>query len=131
MWFQIPMNVNWISVFQFRNPTTIKTHITFRIITHLIGFWFFIKIWIEMSFTHFALFTIFIEHQFRRVFKQNFVCSFLAITMHCTSNLLGRRRKKWTQQLKGEKIPIHFIKLGIRPTSTLGPKRDQLVDKML
>jgi hypothetical protein len=26
MWFQIPMSVNWVSVFQFPNPTTILKH---------------------------------------------------------------------------------------------------------
>jgi hypothetical protein len=40
---------------------------------------------------HFALFIIFIEHQFKRVFKQKKKdCSFFTMTMHCTSNLLGR-----------------------------------------
>jgi len=56
----------------FKTNHNIKTDITFRIITHLIEFWFFIKIWIEMPFTHFTLFIIFIEHQFKRVLKQFF-----------------------------------------------------------
>jgi hypothetical protein len=55
-----------------------------------------------MLFIHFALFIIFIEHQFKRVLKKNLFCSFLIMTMHCTSNLIGRKQKK-TQQLKGEK----------------------------
>jgi hypothetical protein len=55
------------------------------------------------SSTHFALFIIFIEHQFKRVLKQKKNCSFLTMTMHCTSNLLGKKKKKMTQQLKGEK----------------------------
>jgi hypothetical protein len=57
--------------------------------------------------------------------KQNYVYSFLAMTMDCTSNLLVRNKIKWTQHLKKEKILIPFIILGTRPTSTPSPKRDQ------
>jgi hypothetical protein len=46
------------------------------------------------SSTHFALFIIFIEHQFKKVLKQKINCSFLTMTMHCTSNLLGEEKKK-------------------------------------
>jgi hypothetical protein len=84
-----------------------------------------------MPFTHFALFTIFIKHQFKKVLKQNFVYSFLATIVHCTSNLLGRKKKKKNPTIERGQILIPFIKLGVRPTSTLSPKRDQLVDKML
>jgi len=83
-----------------------------------------------MPFTHFALFMIFIEHQFKRVFKQNFACSFLAMTVHYTSNLLDKKKKKKNPTIERGKILIPFIKLSVRPTSTPSPKRDQLVDKM-
>jgi hypothetical protein len=50
------------------------------------------------------------------------------MTMHCPSNLLGKKKLKLAPQLKEEKIWIPFIQLGIKPTSTPGPRRDQLVD---
>jgi hypothetical protein len=37
------------------------------------------------------------------------------------------KRKKMNPTFKKEKILMPFIILGARPTSTLGPKRDQLV----
>jgi hypothetical protein len=40
---------------------------------------------------------------------------------------LLKKRKKMNSTFKKEKILISFIILGTRPTSTLGPKRDQLV----
>jgi len=49
------------------------------------------------------------------------------MTMHCTSNLLVRKNKMNPIVKKG-KILIPFIILGVKPTSILGPKRDQLVD---
>jgi hypothetical protein len=80
--------------------------------------------------THFALFIIFIEHQCKRVLKQkiNKNCSFLTMTMHCTSNLLGRKKKNLNElTIERGKIWIPFIKLGVRPTSTQGPRRGQLI----
>ncbi len=47
--------------------------------------------------------------------------------MHCTSNLLVRKKIKMNPTIESEKILLPFIKLGTRPTSILGPKRDQLV----
>jgi hypothetical protein len=47
-----------------------------------------------MPFTHFALFIIFIEHKKKGFETKNLFCSFLGMTMHCTSNLLGRKKKK-------------------------------------
>jgi hypothetical protein len=52
------------------------------------------------------------------------------MTMHAHPIYLIEKRKKMNPTIKRGKILIPFIKLGIRPTSTLGPKRDQLVDKM-
>jgi hypothetical protein len=49
------------------------------------------------------------------------------MTMHYTSNLLVRKKKKENPTFKKEKILIPFIILSTRPTSTPGPKRDQLV----
>jgi len=49
------------------------------------------------------------------------------MTMHCTSNLLGTKKKKNDPTTERGKISIPFIKLGVRPTSTPGPRRDQLV----
>jgi hypothetical protein len=59
-----------------------------------------------MPFTHFALFIIFIEHQFKKVLKQNLV------------------KKKNDPTIERGKIQIPF---NVRPTSTLGPKRDRRV----
>jgi hypothetical protein len=61
---------------------------------------------------------IFIEHQFKRVLKQNFVLFLLDYdhALHI-QQLTIERRKIW----------IPFIKLGVRPTSTPSPKRGQLV----
>jgi hypothetical protein len=73
------------------------------------------------------MFNIFIEHHFKRVLKQNCVYSFLAMTMHCTSNLLVKKIKKINPTIKKGKIIIFFIILGARPTFTPGPERDQLV----
>ncbi len=53
--------------------------------------------------------------------------SFLTMTMHCTSNLFGRKKKKNDSTIERGEIWIPFIKLGVKPTSTPGPKRDQLV----
>jgi hypothetical protein len=36
----------------FKPNDNIKTHPTFKPIIHLLRFWFFIKLWIEMPFTH-------------------------------------------------------------------------------
>jgi hypothetical protein len=47
--------------------------------------------------------------------------------MHCTSNLLGKKDLKNDPTIKKGKIRIPFIQLGVRPTSTPGPRRDQLV----
>jgi hypothetical protein len=55
------------------------------------------------SSTHFALFIIFFEHQFKKVLKQEKNYSFFTMSMHCTSNLLGKKILKMTQQLKREK----------------------------
>jgi len=49
------------------------------------------------------------------------------MTMHCTSNSLVRKKKKENPTFLKEKILIPFIISGARPTSSLGPKRDQLV----
>jgi hypothetical protein len=59
----------------------------------------------------------------KKVLKQNFVLFFLGYDHY----LLGRKILIITQQLKGETYEW-FIKLGIRPTSTLGPIRDQLIN---
>jgi hypothetical protein len=56
-----------------------------------------------MPFTHFALFVIFSEHQLKKFWNNILFCSFLLMTMHCTSNLLGKKKKKKPQQLKREK----------------------------
>jgi len=74
-----------------------------------------------------ALFNMFIEHQLKRVLKQNCVCSFLALTMHCTSSLHVKIFFKNEPNNWKRKILIPFIILGARPTSTPSPKRDQLV----
>jgi hypothetical protein len=47
--------------------------------------------------------------------------------MHCTSNLLVRKKKKVNPTIESEKIVLPFIILGARPTSILGPEMDQLV----
>jgi hypothetical protein len=57
-----------------------------------------------MPFTHFALFIIFIEHQFKRVLKQKKNCSLLAMTMYCTSNSLGRKKRKNDPTIERAKI---------------------------
>jgi hypothetical protein len=51
------------------------------------------------------------------------------MTMHCTSNLLVNKKKKTNPIIRKGKILILFIILGAKPTSTLGPKRNQLVFK--
>jgi hypothetical protein len=57
-----------------------------------------------MPFTHFALFIIFIEHQFKKVLKQNFVLFLLGYDHAFAHSIyLVEKRKKMTQQLKGEK----------------------------
>jgi hypothetical protein len=119
------MNVNWILMFQFPKPTTILKHTLF-LKSHLIKFWFFIKLWIEMPFTHFALFIIFIEHQLKRVLKQIFFPSRLWPCIAHPIYLVKKKKKKDPTIEKG-KIWIPFVKLGVRLTSTPGPKRDQLV----
>jgi len=43
------------------------------------------------------------------------------MTMHCTSNLLGRKKKKNDPTIERGKIQIPFIKLGVRPISTPSP----------
>jgi hypothetical protein len=48
------------------------------------------------------------------------------MTMHCTSNLLRKKKKNEPNILK-RKILIPFIILGARPTFTPNPKNDQLV----
>jgi len=61
------------------------------------------KIWIEMPFTHFALFIIFIEHQIFFNWKKNcFVPSWL---WPCIAHpiYLVKKIKRMTQQLKREK----------------------------
>ncbi len=50
------------------------------------------------------------------------------MTMNCTSNLLGRKKKKNDPPIERGKIWLPFIKLGIRLTSTPSPRRDQLVN---
>ncbi len=50
------------------------------------------------------------------------------MTIHCMSNLLGRKKKKSDPTIERGKIRIPFIKLGVRLTSTPSPKRDQLVN---
>jgi hypothetical protein len=40
-------------------------------------------------------------------------CSFLAMTMHCTSNLFGRKKKKNDPTIKRGKIWIPFIQWGL------------------
>jgi len=57
-----------------------------------------------MPFIHFALFIIFIEHQFRKVLKQKIVL-FLLNYDHAFAHpiYLIEKWKKMTQQLKGEK----------------------------
>jgi hypothetical protein len=52
------------------------------------------------------------------------------MTMRCTSNLLGRKKKKNDPTIERRKIQTPFIKLGVRPTSTPSPRKDQLVDFM-
>jgi len=47
--------------------------------------------------------------------------------MHCTSNLLVRKKKKNEPNNWKRNILIPFIVLSTRPTSTPGPKRNQLV----
>jgi hypothetical protein len=66
--------------------------------------------------TQFALFIIFIEHQFKRVLKQNFVLF-----------LLDYDHALHIQQLKGEKYEHPSSNWALGPTSTPGPRRDQLV----
>jgi len=120
------MSVNWILMFQFPKPSTISKHaLFFRFITHLIKFWFLIKIWIEMPFTYFALFIIFIKHQFFLKFETKFlfVPSWL---WPCIAIYLVKKFKNHPT-IKGGKLWIPFIQLNIKPTSTPSPKRDQLV----
>jgi hypothetical protein len=56
-----------------------------------------------MPFIHFALFIIFIEHQFKMVLKQSFIFFFI-MTMHYTSNLLGRKEKKENPTIESGEI---------------------------
>jgi hypothetical protein len=49
------------------------------------------------------------------------------MTMHCTYLL---EKIKMNPIVKRGKILIPFIILDVRPTSILGPKRDQLVDSI-
>jgi hypothetical protein len=122
------MGVNQILMFQFPKPTTILKHTLLLKSLHLIEFWFFIKIWIEMPFTHFALFIIFIEHQFKRFLKL-FFFFVLSWLWPCIAHpiYLVEKRKKNDPTIKRGKIWIHFIQLAVRPTSILSPRRDQLV----
>jgi len=63
-----------------------------------------------MPFTHFALFIIFIEHQFLKNYNKILFCSFLGMTMHCTSNLLGRKELKNDPTNKGKNMnTLHTI----------------------
>jgi len=64
---------------------------------------------------------MFIERQFKSVLKQNCVCSFLVLTMHYTSNLLVKKKKKMNQTIEKRKILIPFIILGVRPTFSPNP----------
>ncbi len=64
---------------------------------------------------------MFIECQFKSVLKENCVCSFLALTMHYTSNLLVKKKKKKNQTIEKKKIVIPFIIFGAKPTSILNP----------
>jgi hypothetical protein len=54
-----------------------------------------------MPFTHFALFITFIDHQFKKVLKQNFILFLLDHALHIQITWL--KKIKLTQQLKGEK----------------------------
>ncbi len=57
-----------------------------------------------MSFAHFALFIIFIEHQFKKVLKQKFILFLLNYDHALHIEFISwKKRKKMTQQLKGEK----------------------------
>jgi len=74
---------------------------------------------------------IFIENQFKRgLKKEKKNCPFFTMTMHYTFNLLGKFFFKKDSTIERGKIWIPFIKLGIRPISTLGSRRDQLVEFM-
>jgi hypothetical protein len=103
----------------------IKTHITFRIITHLIKFCNEYELKCPSPILHCLLYLLNIN--LKGFWNNFFLGSFLAMTMHCTSNLLHGKKKKNGPTIERGKIWIPFIKLGVRPTSTLGPKRDQLV----
>ncbi len=108
----------------------IKTHLTFKPITHLIGFWFFIKIWIwnvvhRLNAKHYLIYLLNINLQgFWN--KIVFVPSWL---WPCIVHLiyLLEKNKKMNQTIEKGKILIPFIILGARPTSPPSPKRGQLV----
>ncbi len=81
-----------------------------------------------MPFTYFALFIIFIEHQFKKVLKQHFVLFLFfyydhALHIQFTYNF----KKKNDPTIEKGKIWIPLIKLNVRPTSTPVPKREQLI----
>jgi len=121
------MGVNWILVIQFPKPTNILKHTFFK--NHYTPYKILIlKKKIEMFFTHFALFIIFIKHQFKRFLKQNF-CFVPFLLWPCITHpiYLVEKRKTNDPTIERGKIWMPFIKLGIRPTSTASPRRDQLV----
>jgi hypothetical protein len=64
----------------------------------------------------------------KRFWNNILFCSFLTMTMRCTSNVLGRKKRKNDPTIERGKTWIPFIKSVVRPTSTPSPKRDQLVD---
>jgi hypothetical protein len=65
-----------------------------------------------MPFTYFSLFIIFIEYQLKKIETIFFLGSFLAMTMHYTSNLLGIKKKKNDPTIESGKIRIPFYKVG-------------------
>jgi len=113
--------------FNFQKNHNMKTHITFRIITHLIEFWFFKKYELKCLSPTLHCLLYLLNINLKRFWNKNLFCSFLTMTP-CTSNLFHRKKKKNDSTIEMGKIWIPFIKLNVRPTSTLGHRRDQLVN---
>jgi hypothetical protein len=122
------MIVNWILVFSISKTNhNIKTHNTFRIITHLIKFWFFYE---SLNWNALHPFCIVYYIYWTSIFKKvepkfYFVPFWLWPCIAHPIYLV--EKKKIDPTIKRGKIWIPFIQLGIRPTFTLGPRRDQLV----
>jgi hypothetical protein len=114
--------------FNFQNQSQYLNAHYFRIIAHLINFWFFYK---NMNWDALHPLCIVYYMYWRSIYK-GFGTKFCFVPFWlgpCIvhSIYLVKNKIKNESTIERGKIWIPFIKLGIRPTSTLGLRRDQLV----